>query len=105
MLASAFALTNCSQELVDPGTLTDQVTQEGVNSPESSKGVPFTIYASAGSSVDTKTQVVREGETTLKTQWVEGDKIYVVYEDKDGKATYTRGKSQFRRDFRQAIYR
>ena len=86
MLASAFALTNCSEELVDPDTLTDQVTQDGVNSPESSKGVPFTIYASAGSEADTKTQVVRdENGKTLKTEWVEGDRIYVVYEDKEGK--------------------
>ena len=85
MLASAFALTNCSEELVDPDTLTDQVTQDGVNSPESSKGVPFTIYASAGSEADTKTQVVRdENGKTLKTEWVEGDVILAVYENKDG---------------------
>ena len=79
MLASAFALTNCSQELVDPGTLTDQVTQEEVNSPESGTGVPFKIYASVQSEADTKTQVFKQG-TSLKTTWGEGDKIIGVYE-------------------------
>ena len=79
MLASAFALTNCSQELADPGLLTDQVTQEGVNSPDSSTGVPFKIYASVESDADTKTQVYKEGNT-LKTRWVEGDEIIAVYE-------------------------
>ena len=79
MLASAFALTNCSEELADPGLLKDQVTQEGVNSPDSSTGVPFKIYASVESEADTKTQVYKEG-TTLKTKWVEGDKIIAVYE-------------------------
>lgn len=77
MLASAFALTSCMEELADQRTPDKDETAI----PEID-GVPFKIYASLDSAVDTKT-VTEKNEATLKTVWEEGDQILGFYE-KDG---------------------
>lgn len=78
MLASAFALTNCVEELGIPNIQDEQLPNDETTTTET-EGVPFKIYASLESAVDTKTVGVKEGNT-LKTQWVEGDKIIGIYE-------------------------
>ncbi len=70
MLASALALTNCTEELVDTTVPTDQVVEEQVT------GVPFQIQATLG--VDTKTAGDFVGGK-LKTKWKENDKINVLF--------------------------
>lgn len=77
MLASAFALTSCMEELADQRTPDKDETAI----PEID-GVPFKIYASLDSAVDTKTVTEKNG-ATLKTVWEEGDQILGFYE-KDG---------------------
>lgn len=78
MLASTFALTNCVEELGIPNIQDEQLPNDKTTTTET-EGVPFKIYASLESAVDTKTVGVKEGNT-LKTQWVEGDKIIGIYE-------------------------
>ena len=74
MLTSLFALTNCTEELVDPTIPTDEMTQENVTPEE--EGIPFQIYAS----LETETKTVgSEVDGTLKTTWEAGDKINVFH--------------------------
>ena len=81
MLASVFALTNCTEELVDQTVPTDEVTQETVTPKE--EGIPFQVYASLGA--ETKTEGYIDDKTgKLKTRWVSTDKIHVFYEDEEG---------------------
>ena len=70
MLTALFALTNCTEELVDTTVPTDQVVEEQVT------GVPFQIQATLG--VDTKTAGDFVGGK-LKTKWKENDKINVLF--------------------------
>ena len=72
MLTALFALTNCTEELVDTTVPTDQVVEEQVT------GVPFQIQATLG--VDTKTAGDFVGGK-LKTKWKENDKINVLFAD------------------------
>ena len=74
MLTAVFALTNCSEELVDQTVPTDEVTQEQTTEKG---GIPFQIHASL--ETDTKTEAVMQGNT-LKTKWKAGDEITVFYE-------------------------
>ena len=72
MLASALALTNCTEELVDTTVPTDQVVEEQVT------GIPFHVYASVG--VDTKTLgYIDNVDGKLKTKWADKDQITVFY--------------------------
>ena len=74
MLTALFALTNCTEELVDPTIPTDEMTQENVTPEE--EGIPFQIYAS----LETETKTVgSEVAGTLKTTWEAGDKINVFH--------------------------
>ena len=72
MLAAAFTLTNCAEEIDNPA-----------QQPESA-GYPFEIVAST---VDTKT--VNDG---MSTKWAEGDQINVFHAVTDG-TTYTNDKA------------
>lgn len=74
MLTAVFALTNCTEELVDQTVPTDEVTQEQTTEKG---GIPFQIHASF--ETDTKTEAYMQG-TTLKTKWKAGDEITVFYE-------------------------
>ena len=74
MLASVFALTNCTEELVDPTIPKDEITQE-TTTPEG-EGIPFQVYASLGT--ETKTEGYSDGGV-LKTKWQAGDHITVFY--------------------------
>ena len=76
MLTAVFALTNCTEELVDPTISKDEVTQE--NTTPEDKGIPFQVYASPG--VDTKTSAyIDDVDGKLKTKWNAGDEITVFY--------------------------
>ena len=75
MLASVFALTNCTEELVDPTIPNDEVTQE-TTTPEG-EGIPFQFYASVAS--ETKTT----GDENFKTRWDDNDQISVFYAEVD----------------------
>jgi hypothetical protein len=79
MLAGAFALTNCAEELIDPTTMPEETTQETVT-PEN-EGIPFKVYATLDNSTETKTEGVKDNEGHLKTNWVAGDQITAFYED------------------------
>ena len=74
MLTAVFALTNCTEELVDQTIPTDEVIQETVSPKE--EGIPFQVYASLGA--ETKTEGYIDGGL-LKTEWEPGDKISVFY--------------------------
>ena len=74
MLTAVFALTNCTEELVDQTVPTDEVTQEQTTEKG---GIPFQIHASL--ETDTKTEAYMQG-ATLKTKWKAGDEITVFYE-------------------------
>ena len=82
MLASVFALTNCTEELVDPTIPNDEVTQE-TTTPEG-EGIPFQIYASLGT--ETKTVGSASADGTLKTAWESGDQINVFHKVSDAAA-------------------
>ena len=82
MLASVFALTNCTEELVDPTIPKDEVTQE-TTTPEG-EGIPFQIYASLGTETKTVGSVSADG--TLKTAWESGDQINVFHKVSDAAA-------------------
>ena len=82
MLASVFALTNCTEELVDPTIPNDEVTQE-TTTPEG-EGIPFQIYASLGTETKTVGSVSADG--TLKTAWESGDQINVFHKVSDAAA-------------------
>lgn len=75
MLASVFALTNCTEEFVDPTIPNDEVTQE-TTTPEG-EGIPFQFYASVAS--ETKTT----GDANFKTSWDDNDQISVFYAEVD----------------------
>ena len=80
MLTAVFALTNCTEELVDQTVPTDEVTQETVTPKE--EGIPFQVKASFEAETKTAGEITTDGK--LKTNWVTDDKIHVFYEDKEG---------------------
>jgi hypothetical protein len=85
MLAGAFALTNCAEELIDPTTMPEETTQETAT-PEN-EGIPFKVYATLDNSAETKTVGVKD-DTTLKTKWDRNDKIHVYCQELGGQITY-----------------
>ena len=57
MLASAFALTNCAEEITAP--VQEDVTVDGnienITPPEEEVDIPFEVFANLGESPETKT--------------------------------------------------
>ena len=79
MLTAVFALTNCTEELVNPTVSKDEVTQE-TTTPEN-EGVPFQIHASFAADTKTVGAIGQDsnGKTVLKTNWSSNDKINVFH--------------------------
>ena len=78
MLASAFALTNCSQEIVPPIQENDVIVDESIKedtTPEEVVSIPFEVYAnSAADEAETKTT-----NAGNNTKWAVGDDINVYH--------------------------
>ena len=76
MLASAFALTNCAEEIAAP--VQDDVTVDGnienTTPPEEEVNIPFDVFANFAESADTKTYTLGN-----HTYWDSGDKISVFH--------------------------
>ena len=76
MLVSAFALTNCAEEITAP--VQDDITVDGNiennTPPEEDVDIPFEVYANVGNEVETKTE--NRGNNTY---WVADDGISVFH--------------------------
>ena len=76
MLVSAFALTNCAEEIAAP--VQDDITVDGnienITPPEEEVNIPFEVFATVGGEAETKTQNVGNG-----TYWVANDGISVFH--------------------------
>ncbi len=86
MLTAVFALTNCTEELIDQTIPTDEVTQETVT-PEG-EGIPFQFYATLG----TETKTAGDG---MKTKWDDNDQITVFYAEVTGGAEEIKSAGNF----------
>ena len=86
MLASAFALTNCSQEIVPPIQENDVIVDESIKedaTPEEIVSIPFEVYANP--SAETKTS---HNPDNNGTKWSDKDEIN-VYHSVHGSNSYT----------------
>lgn len=76
MLVSAFALTNCAEEITAP--VQDDITVDGnienITPPEEEVNIPFEVFATVGGEADTKT--VNWGNATY---WKDKDQISVFH--------------------------
>lgn len=76
MLASAFALTNCAEEIAAP--VQDDITVDGnienTTPPEEEANIPFDVFANFAESADTKTHTLGN-----HTYWDSGDQISVFH--------------------------
>ena len=76
MLVSAFALTNCAEEIAPP--VQDDITVDGnienITPPEEEVNIPFEVFATVGGETDTKT--VNWGNATY---WKDNDQISVFH--------------------------
>ena len=76
MLVSAFALTNCAEEIAAP--VQDDITVDGnienITPPEEEVNIPFEVFATVGGEADTKT--VNWGNATY---WKDKDQISVFH--------------------------
>ncbi len=95
MLAGAFALTNCAEELIDPTVMPEETTQEAAT-PEKG-GIPFKLYASLDNVAETKTSAVNENGV-LKTKWAADDEITVYYQSVDNTTVHSAGTFEFEKD-------
>ena len=80
MLVSAFALTNCAEEIAAP--VQDDITVDGnienITPPEEEVNIPFEVFATVGGEVETKTQNIGNS-----TYWVANDGISVFHKTGD----------------------
>ena len=86
MLASAFALTNCSQEIVPPIQENDVIVDESIKedtTPEEVVSIPFEVYANPSAETKTSHDSANNG-----TKWVDKDEIN-VYHSVHGENSYT----------------
>ena len=74
MLASAFALTNCTEQVqlpdVDNDLIVDEITNQ--ENPEEGISIPFEVYATA----DAETKTANDG---IYTNWQNEDDISVYH--------------------------
>ena len=76
MLASAFALTNCTEQVLLPDVDNDIIVDEITNqeSPEEELSIPFEVYATAEADAETKTT-----NSGNDTEWKVNDQINVYH--------------------------
>lgn len=102
VLASAFALTNCTEQVQFPDTDNDIVVDESTietENPAEDFSIPFEVYANP--SAETKTE---HDPDNNGTKWVENDKIRVYHAKTTTPTTYVKHSEFTLRDAKEGLF-
>ena len=101
MLASAFALTNCSQEIVPPIQENDVIVDESIKedtTPEEVVSIPFEVYANPSAETRTAHDSEKNG-----TKWSANDTIN-VYHSVHNRNSYTNNHAFIIADVEKGLF-